>query len=101
MRIHYYTARGDDLMYFDTITILTYVLGLFILLLLCRLFIRPLRWVLGLACNAVLGGAAMFILNYLGTFLHFHFAINPFTALITGILGIPGLIMQYILQLIL
>lgn len=85
-------------MYFDTITILTYVLGIFILLLLCRFFIRPLRWVVGLVFNAVLGGVVMFLLNLLGNSLNFHFAINPFTALITGVLGIPGLIMQYILQ---
>lgn len=87
-------------MYFDIITILTYVVCLFILLILCRFFIRPLKWIARLALSALFGGAAMIILNIFGNFLDFHFSVNPFTALLTGILGIPGLIMQYFLLLL-
>ena len=70
------------------------VFGLFILYILCRVFIRPLKWLFGLAVSCVIGCAVMLMLNT-------GFCINPLTALISGVLGVPGMIMTLVLQAIL
>ena len=77
------------------------VFGLFILYILCRVFIRPLKWLFGLAVSCVIGCAVMLMLNTVLNRFGTGFCINPLTALISGVLGVPGLIMTLVLQAIL
>lgn len=58
--------------------------------------VKPLRGVLHFLINFALGTAAMFIVN--AAFPKIAVGINPFTAFASGILGLPGTAMVYILK---
>lgn len=75
--------------------ILAYIIVFFILYIFCWLFLKPIKWFLRLLLNCVLGCAIMLILN---NYLPTNFALNPLTAMTSGVLGIPGIIMTYIFQ---
>jgi len=51
--------------------------------------------------NSVLGGILLYMINIVGTSFNFHIGINIGTAIIVGILGIPGAILLIVLQLLL
>ncbi len=85
-------------MVFDFGTIGAYTIGLFLLYVCCWIFLRPIKWFLKIILNSLFGGVFIFIINLIGGYFNLHIALNPLNALITGILGIPGIILTYILQ---
>lgn len=70
-------------------TIITYLACIFFLLIIGRIFILPLKSILKLIGNSILGGILIFIVNIIGTMFNFHIGLNIGTAIVTGILGIP------------
>lgn len=81
----------------DMGSVILYLIGIFLLYLICRIFLKPLRWFLRLVLSAVLGGVGIFALNYLFGGIGWHLYLNPLTAMITGVLGIPGMILIHLL----
>lgn len=88
-------------MVFDTMSIIAYVVGLILIYVCCWIFIRPLKWLFKLLFNGVLGGLILVAINFIGSFAGLHITINPLSALITGLLGVPGVVLIVILQFIL
>ena len=88
-------------MVLDGGSIIAYIVGLTFIFLLGWLFIKPLKWLLRLVLNSVLGGVILVVTNALGGFLGLTVSVNVFTALTVGALGLPGLILLYVLQIIL
>ena len=80
--------------------ILAYAVGIILLFILGRVLLVPMKVVLKLVYNALLGAIALIALNFVGGLLGFHIAFNIITAFIVGTLGIPGLILLIILELI-
>lgn len=80
-------------MIFDSMTIAAYSTGLILAYLLCLVFIKPLRRLIRLAVSGVIGGIMLAAVNLAGGFLGIQIAINPLTALLGGILGIPGTVL--------
>lgn len=80
--------------------ILAYVIGIFLLFLLGRVLLVPLKIVLRLVYNALLGAICIIAVNFIGSLAGFHIALNVFTSFIVGFLGIPGLILIVVLKLI-
>ncbi len=64
------------------------------------LLIKPLRSLLKVVVNASIGCVALFAFNFIGGFIGMSIGVNIFTALAIGILGIPGFIMLFVLQII-
>lgn len=81
--------------------IFAYIFGIMMLFLLAKLLLIPIKIVWKLAVNAVVGGITLLLINFIGGFFGLYIPINIITALITGILGVPGVIMILILQYIL
>lgn len=81
-------------------TILAYGFGLVILYLVGWLFSTPLKIILKLIYNSLLGAGILLLINYLGGTFNIHIGINPITAITTGVLGIPGIILLLLLQYI-
>lgn len=79
--------------------ILAYAVGIILLFILGRVLLVPMKVVLKLVYNALLGAIALIVLNFVGGLLGFHITFNIITAFIVGILGIPGLILLVILEL--
>ncbi len=65
-------------------------LGIILLFLMFKVFSSPLKLILKLGLNTLLGFAALYIFNLLGGFTGFTLGLNWFNAVILGILGIPG-----------
>ncbi len=80
--------------------ILAFAAGIILMIVLGRLFLAPLKVVLKLALNALLGAVALLLVNWIGGLFGFHIAFNIYTAFIVGTLGIPGFILLVILKLL-
>lgn len=79
-------------------TLLAYAFGLLLIYAVTRMLYTPLRWALTLLINGLLGGAALWVLNWIGGLFGFSLPLNPATALIVGVLGIPGLVLVLLLK---
>ncbi len=82
-------------------TILYYIIGLFLLYLLGLLLVWPIKKIVKLIFNGILGGITLLIFNFIGKFFGLSIAINPLNAIIVGFLGVPGVILLLVLQVIL
>lgn len=81
--------------------LLAWVAGILLVLVLGKKLKIPLRLVLKLLMNGLLGGVVILLINLLGQSIHFHISLNIFSALIVGILGLPGVILLIILKYLL
>ena len=81
--------------------IFAYVFGIMMLFLVAKLLLIPIKIVWRLGVNAVVGGLALLLINFIGGFFGLYIPINIITALTTGILGVPGVVMILIVQYIL
>lgn len=70
-------------------TIITYLACIFFLLIIGRIFILPLKSILKLVGNSIIGGILIFVVNMIGTMFNFHIGLNIGTAIVVGILGVP------------
>ena len=70
-------------------------LGLFVFL---SMFVVPIKFILKLLFNSLLGGIAIALINVVGNVFGIHIALNIVTAAAVGILGVPGAVMVLLLQ---
>lgn len=82
----------------DWNVLLAFAFGLLILYLLARVLYFPIKLLLKLIGNAIIGGIVLYIFNFIGGFWGLNIGINIVTALVVGILGIPGVILLLVLQ---
>lgn len=80
------------------ITFLTCIIFLFIF---GKIFIWPLKNVIKLVFNSILGGLTIYIINMIGANFGFHIGLNLLTSVVVGFLGIPGAALLIILKIIL
>lgn len=74
------------------------------LLLFCillRLMLAPIHWMWKIFLNSGCGFICLWLLNTVSGFTGLHFPINAVTALIAGFLGLPGIGLLAIVQMIL
>jgi len=85
----------------DVYVVIAYFVGVFVLYVIGRLLLIPLRLIFNLIVNAVIGGAVLLIINLIGGIWGFHIGINPVTALVVGLLGVPGVVLLIALRFLL
>lgn len=87
----------------DWTALLTYVAVILVVWALFKLFSWPIRIFVKLLVNTLIGGVMLFLINYFGSMLldGFMLPVTWWSALIVGILGIPGIILLIVLTLIL
>ena len=78
--------------------VLAYVFGLLLLYVLARVLVIPVRMLLRVLANGILGGLLLMAANLVGTVGGFYLPVNPVTALVAGFLGIPGVVLLLVLQ---
>ena len=81
-------------------TILVYVFAVLGVCLIAKIFSAPIKLVMRLLANAIVGGISLIIINWIGGFFSFHIDLNFVTALIAGALGVPGIIVLLIIEMI-
>ena len=65
-----------------------------------RIIIVPIKKILKIIFNSVLGGITIFLINLIGTNFGFHIGLNFFTSILLGILGMPGAVCLIIIKLL-
>lgn len=63
-----------------------------------KIFIFPLKKILKLVINSILGAGVIYLINVVGSNFGFHIGLNWFTILCSGLLGIPGVILIIVLK---
>ena len=65
-----------------------------------KVFIIPIKKILKLVINSILGGATIFLINLIGGIWGFHIGLNIFTSILVGLLGLPGAVCLVIVKLL-
>lgn len=84
----------------DTNTIITYLACICFLFIFGRLFVLPIKTILKLVINSIFGGILIYVVNWVGSIFSFHIGLNFITAILVGILGIPGAVLLVIIKLL-
>ncbi|HMM30417.1 MAG TPA: pro-sigmaK processing inhibitor BofA family protein [Clostridia bacterium] len=80
-------------------SLLAFAAGIFVLWLICKLLSVPLKIIWKLLVNAVIGAVVLLIFNFFGGIVGFTIPISPVSALVAGILGIPGVIILALIEI--
>lgn len=71
------------------VNILTYLACICLIFILGRIFIVPLKKILKLVLNSVLGGIVIYIINLIGAGFGFHIGLNIFTSILVRTFRTP------------
>lgn len=82
------------------INIITYLACICFLFIFGRIFIVPIKKVLKLVLNSILGGIVIWLINLFGASINLHIGINFITSILVGLLGLPGAICIIIVKLL-
>lgn len=80
--------------------IIYFAIGIILLLVFGRFLLWPIKKIIGLIVNAILGGILLFLFNIIGAYFGMAIEINPLNAIIAGLLGVPGVVLILIFQMI-
>lgn len=81
--------------------ILAFLFGLVLLYIIGLILVIPIKVIFKLIVNGIIGGVILFLFNLIGGLFGLAIAINPLNAIIVGLLGVPGVVLLLILQVIL
>ena len=81
--------------------IVSFAIGLALICLTGYLLLVPMKFLWRLLAGGVLGALVLVLVNLVGGLFGFSVAVNPFTAMAVGFLGLPGAILIVALQLLL
>lgn len=71
---------------------MAYAAGLFLIYILGRLLVVPVKWTGKMLLNSLLGGVMIVLLNVAGGTFGIFLPLNILTAVIAGVLGLPGIV---------
>lgn len=77
-----------------------YILSAILLLFIGRIFFKPLKSILILVLHSLLGGVGLYIFNLIFKGIGFSIGLNPVTASVCGLFGLPGLVLLILLKLL-
>lgn len=78
-----------------------YVVGLIALLIALQVLAKPLEWTARIVGNSIAGGLGIWLVNLIGGLVGFHLGLNPVSAVVVGLLGVPGLVALGVMRWIL
>ncbi len=78
--------------------IISIIIAVFALWLFFKIFAVPLGWLLRLLLNALAGLVILFAVNFVGSYIGLHISVGWISALITGVLGLPGVVLLLLIE---
>lgn len=81
-------------------SIIAFALGIVALYVIGLLLVVPIRIIIKLVINGIIGGLTLLLVNLVGGLFGLSIGINPITSLIVGFLGVPGVVLLLIIQMI-
>ena len=85
----------------DIKILLIYVACIIGIMIIGKIFIIPIKIIIKLIMNSILGAILLYLINLIGVMWGLHIGINLITVIIVGVLGIPGAILLAILSILL
>ncbi|MDR5658884.1 pro-sigmaK processing inhibitor BofA family protein [Serpentinicella sp. ANB-PHB4] len=76
--------------------IAAYAVGIILIYAFGSLLLWPIKKIIKLIWNGIMGGILLLIFNFFGGYFDIGLTINPLTAIIAGVLGVPGVILLII-----
>lgn len=65
-----------------------------------RIFIVPIKKILKIVLNSILGAGIIYLINLIGGTFGFHIGLNFFTSILIGLLGLPGAVCLIVTKLL-
>ena len=78
--------------------VLAFIIGVVLLAIVLKIIAFPIKRIIQLVINAIVGGLLLYIINMFGASIGFTLDITWWSALIVGVLGVPGVIIVAIIQ---
>ena len=82
------------------VNIITYLACICFLFIFGRIFILPIKKVLKLVLNSILGGVTIYIINLIGAGFNFHIGLNVFTSILIRIIRFARCSVSYCSEVI-
>ena len=82
------------------LNILTYLACICFIFIIGRIFIVPIKKILKLILNSILGGIIIYLINLIGANFGFHTGLNIVNSVIIGLLGLPGAVCLIIVKIL-
>ena len=79
---------------------LTYVGAIVLIFIVGKIFLWPLKKILKLVTNRVIGGIAILLITTVGAGFGLFIPLNIISAVVVGTLGIPGAVLLFIFTII-
>ena len=79
-------------------TALYVVIGVLLIWLIIKVFATPIKWAFKLLINTILGFVILFLFNFLGEYIGITITVGWVSALVAGVLGIPGIILLLLIE---
>ena len=76
-------------------TIISYLIVIAVLIIFLKIISLPFRIILRFIINSIIGGIILAICSYFGILI----AVNWWTIVLTGLLGVPGLVIAIIITM--
>lgn len=83
----------------DLSVVLPFLGALLVLYIILKVLALPVKIIIKLLVNGLIGGAIIFAINYIGAGFGFVLPLEWWSAILVGILGIPGAIILILIQL--
>ncbi|MFR5683492.1 MAG: pro-sigmaK processing inhibitor BofA family protein [Clostridia bacterium] len=80
--------------------IVTFVIAVAALFIILKILALPMKIIIKLVINGIIGGVIIWLINLIGAGFGFVLTLNWITALVVGLLGVPGVIILVILHFI-
>ena len=80
-------------------TIVTFAIPILLGILLLKLLLTPMKWIVKLAIHALAGFICLWLLNSVSGFTGIVLPVNTVTVLLSGTLGVPGIILVILMEL--
>ena len=77
-----------------------FIFGLLLIYIIVKTFFLPIKYLVRFILNGIIGGILLWFFNAFGNMAGIVIPINPITAVVAGFLGIPGVILLIVLQLL-
>jgi inhibitor of the pro-sigma K processing machinery len=92
---------GDFMPQIDLFSILAIFLAIGAVYVLGMLLVLPIKLIVRLVVNGIIGAVALIIFNFFGTYIGVTIGVNPITALVAGFLGVPGVLLMIFIKIFL
>ena len=78
--------------------VLPVIAGVIFIFLFIKIFSTPIKWILKLLLNAALGFVLLIVINFFGSYIGLSISVGWISALVAGLLGVPGIILLILIE---